>query len=175
MQITQFDISADRTQIDLVITDAATISALRFWTDDTYKDYSQAIDLSSKLTASATENITITLSDVGLSYFDGVYFIDAEDPDELSSAITADLTRYKECILTKLKQLSICDECLQKSLDGKLAPHLLLTGLEKAVELGYINQILSFVKQLDKYCSSDCLTCGESTNITDTNYYATND
>lgn len=175
MQITQFDISSDRTQIDLIITDAATISALRFWTDDNYKDYSKAIDLSALLTASATENITITLSDVGLAYFDGVYFIEAEDPDEISNAIVADLTRYKECILGKLKQFPICDDCLQTKNDSKLTAHAILLGLEYAVELGFINQILSFVSALDKYCSDDCTLCGEKNNVIDTNYYSSND
>ena len=87
MQITSFEISANRTQMNVIITDAASITSLKFWTEVTYKDYSLAIDLTSKLTASATENITITLSDIGLSYFDGVYFLEAEDTDEISSAI----------------------------------------------------------------------------------------
>ena len=175
MQITAFSISTDRTQINVTITDAATISALRFWTNVTYKDYSLAIDLSSKLTASATETITITLSDVNLSYFDGVYFLEAEDPDETSTAIVGDLTRYKECILNKLLEYQICDDCLQEESVSLSNAHALLTGLEDAIELGFINEILLIIDALNKYCSNDCITCGQRDNITDTNYYSSND
>jgi hypothetical protein len=175
MQITDFSISEDRTQLNVVIIDAATISSLKFWTNLTYKDFSLAIDLTSKLTASSTENITITLSDVGLSYFDGVYFLEAEDPDELSSAIESDLTRYKECIVNKLAEFSVCDDCLEKDSNSLLNAHALLTGLEDAIEQGWINEILLFISSLNKYCSNDCITCGKRNNITDTNYYSSND
>src|SRR5210317_2221026 len=113
MEITSFSVSQDRTTLNLVISDAATITTLKLWTAETYKDYSLAIDLSAKLTASATENISITPADLGEPYFDGVYFIQAEDPDEVSEAITADTTRYKECVLNELLEMGVCDECLK--------------------------------------------------------------
>lgn len=175
MQITNFQISEDRSQIDLTIIDATNVSSLRFWSNVTYKDYSDAIDLSSKLTASATETITITLSDVGLVYFDGVYFLEAEDVSEISESITGDLTRYKECILNKLAEYSVCEECLQKENNSLLNAHALLTGLEDAIEVGFINEILLFINALDKYCSAECLTCGDRNNVVNTNYYSTND
>lgn len=175
MQITSFSISADRTQMNVTITDAATLSSLKFWTNSTYKDFSLAIDLTSKLTASSTENITITLSDVDLSYFDGVYFLEAEDTDELSIAITSDLTKYKECIINKLAEYSVCDECLEKELNSLLNAHALLTSLEDAIEEGFINEIIIFITALNKFCSNQCLTCGQKNNIIDTNYYSSND
>ena len=74
MQITLFKITDDKTQIDLTITDAASVTTLYVWTASTYKDYTLAIDLSSKLTASATENITIIPTDLSITEFDGLYF-----------------------------------------------------------------------------------------------------
>lgn len=174
MQITNFSISADRTQMDVTITDAATVSSLRFWTQSTYKDYSQSIDLTSKLSGLTTENIIITLSDVSLSYFDGVYFLEAEDPDEISGAITSDLTRYKECILEKLMLYSVCEDCLEKDSARLINAQALLNGLESAIEQGFIDEILSIVAALDKFCSNDCKSCGERKNVVNTNYYTTN-
>ena len=175
MQITAFSISTDRTKINISITDAASISSLKFWTDITYKDYSLAIDLTSKLTASATENIIVTLSDLGLTYFDGVYFLEAEDIDETSTAITKDLTRYKECILNKLMEYSVCDDCLQKESPNLMNANRLLRGLEDAIEEGFINEILVIISALKKYCSNECTSCGNRNNVTDTNYYSSND
>jgi hypothetical protein len=175
MQITDFSISIDRTQINVVITDAATLSSLKFWDNTTYKDFSKSIDLTSKLTASSTEAITITLSDLGLTYFDGVYFLEAEDVDEVSNSITSDLTKYKECVLNKLLEFTVCDDCLQTESISLLNTHALITGLQDAIDAGFIEELLVIVKALDKFCSDDCVSCGNKNNVTDSNYYSSND
>lgn len=173
MQITKFLISPDRKQIDVTIIDAATITALNFWVDSTYKDYSKTIDLTAKLTASATENITLTLADLGLGFFDGIFFLEAQDPNEISEAVEKDLTRFKECILNKLVIYSVCDSCLQEQSIPLLNAHALLTGLEDAVEQAFINEIILINNALKLYCSNECISCGDKSNVINTNYYAT--
>lgn len=175
MQITEFSISPDRTELNVTIIDAISVSSLKLWTELTYKDYSLSIDLTSKLTASATENITITLSDINIPYFDGVYFLEAEDIDETSTAITKDLTRYKECIINKLMEYSVCDDCLNKESNSLTNANRILRGLEDAINEGFINEILVLISALKKYCSNECNSCGNRNNITDTNYYSSND
>lgn len=172
MKITKFEISQDRTQIDLEITDAADVNSLKFWTDLTFRDYSQIIDLTSKLTGAATEIITITLSDLALSYFDGIYFIEAEDTDELSLAITSDLTKYKECILSKLMTAISCNDCLKTHLPTITNAQTLLVNLGTAIENSFVDEISLLFTALKKYCSDDCKTCGEYKNIIDINYYS---
>lgn len=171
MQITQFEINTLRTEINVSITDAADISSLVLFTNSTFKDFSQAIDLSGKLTASATETFTITLADLGQAYFDGLYFLEAEDTNEVSNAITGDFTRYKECILNKLKELVICDECLKAEGKDLLNAQTALLSLETATTQGFIDEAFNIIKVLDKFCSNDCKTCGEYNNIVDNNYY----
>lgn len=171
MNITTFSISQDRTQINLVIEDAATLTDLKLWTDITYKDYSLAIDLSSKLTASVVEIITISLSDLSITYFDGIYFIEAEDPDEIANAITADLTRYKECILDKMLESIECGDCLKATNNNVLNAQTLLYSLETAIENSFIDEISLILIALKKYCSNDCKSCGEYKNIVNTTYY----
>jgi len=173
MKITLFAISTDRTKINLTITDAATVSSLKFWTDSTYKDYTKAIDLTSKLTASATENIELSLADLGLCYFDGVYFVEAEDPDEVSEAVTADLTRYEECILDKILNTIGCADCLQFQSQSIINAQTLLYSLQTAVNNSFIDEIVLIVTALNLYCSNQCKTCTEFKTIADNTYYNT--
>lgn len=172
MQITNFKINSTRTAINLTIIDALNVSTLKLWTDKTYKDYNLAIDLTSKLSGIATENITITLSDLSTAYFDGVYFIEAEDNTTTSQAIDSDLTRYKECILNKLVEYSICDDCLKNNSISLINAQSLLIGVENAVEQGFINETFNLINSLNKYCSNDCNSCGKYSNITNNNYYS---
>jgi len=173
MQITTFKISQDRLSMNIIISDAATVTSLKFWTKSTYKDYTQSIDLTTKLTGALTENITVTLSDLGLSYFDGVYFIEAEDPDEITNSITGDLTRYKECILNKVLEYSICEDCLKDKSISLINAQSLLYALETSITQGFINEIVNLTIALDRYCSNTCNSCGEYKNIINNNYYST--
>lgn len=171
MEITSFAVSQDRTTLDLVINDAATVSVLRLWKTDTFKNYTEALDLTSYLTASATENISFTPANLGETYFDGVYFIEAIDPDEVALAIALDATRYKECIITDLLETTVCEDCLKENSTALLNAHILLRGLEDAVELLFIDEIINIVSALNKYCSDTCKSCGNYGNIITTAYY----
>jgi hypothetical protein len=171
MKISSIAISTDRTQIDLVITDAASLTSLSLWTDITYKDYSLAVDLSSKLTGATTENITITLADLSITYFDGIYFVEAESV-EVSIAAVADLTRYKECILTKVLEIAQCNDCLKVFNNSLLNSQALLLSLQTAVTEGFIDEIMLIVETLNKFCSDNCKSCGEYKNTLDINYYS---
>jgi len=165
MQISSFTINDDKTEMDVIISDAADLKSLRFWTDATYKNFAQAIDLSDKLTGAVTENITITLADIDKEYFDGIYFLEAEDTDEVSIEITQELTKYDECIANRVKYISTCNECLAEEDTDLLNAYALLRGIEKALSARFIDQILYFKKTLDKYCKSDCVTCGKYSNV----------
>lgn len=167
MKITEFKISDDNTKLNLTVTDAASVISLRLWKDTNYKDFSKAIDLSSKLTGSSTEVIVITLSDINEFYFDGVYFIEAEDEDELSLNYTYKLTSFKKCILNKLNNIVDID-CLIEDNDDLINAHSMLLGLEISLQNGYINEIIEYPKVLRKFCGDECKTCGETT-IVDNN------
>jgi hypothetical protein len=173
MQITTFQIAQNRLSMNIIINDAASVTSLKFWTKSTYKQYAQSIDLTSKLTGAATDNITVTLADLALTYFDGVYFLEAEDSDEISNSITGDLTRYKECILNKVLEYSVCEECLKDKSISLINAQSLLYSLETGITQGYINEIVNISNALDKYCSNTCQTCGEYQNIINNNYYST--
>lgn len=165
MEISSLSINSAGTQLQLQITDAADVQSLRLWTDKTYKNFSKAIDLSSKLTGSATEDIVITLADIGEAYFDGVYFVEAEDTDEASIEYVYELARFKECVVNRITYLSKCNDCLLEEDTDLLNAASVLRGLENAIQIRFIDQIIYFINVLNKYCSSDCSTCGKFSNL----------
>jgi hypothetical protein len=175
MQITQFEISADKTQMDITITDAAAVSVLRLWKDFDYQDFSLAKDLSAKLTGSATESIAITLDDIGEVVFDGVYYLQAEDTDEVSIDVTAELTRYKECILDKIITANLGNKCLTENNTDILNAHSTLFSLAYAIELNFVNETIKLLSMLQIYCSDECKSCGGYNNIDDYSIRVFND
>ena len=169
MEISSFNISRDLTKLELVLSDATDVSILRLWTNKTYKNFGELIDLSSKLTGSATQEIDITLSDIGEDYFDGIYFIEAEDSDETAVEYTATLTRYKECMINKLNNLLICDSCMERVENNIINTHMMIEALESALDERFVDEMLNITKMLDKVCSDDCKTCGQYGNVVDIN------
>jgi hypothetical protein len=175
MQITNFTINTDKTEIDVTITDAATITELRLWKNFDYKDFSLAVDLSGKLTASATETLTITLADIGETCFDGVYYLQADDPDEISIKVTADLTRFKECIIPKIINANLGKPCLVQNNIEVINAHAILVNLAYAVELQFIDEIIELLDAINVYCSDECKSCGGYKDLADYEYRVFND
>lgn len=168
MEITSFNLSANKANLELEIIDAVDVSILRLWTDKTYKNFAEVIDLSAKLTGSYTETITITLSDVSEAYFDGLYFIEAKDTDETSSAITSELARFKECLMDKVLEFQTCDDCLTQENYSLLNAQASLQNLEYSIELKFPTESITLKKVLDAYCSNACRSCGDYSNVTTT-------
>lgn len=177
-------ISADRTTIDVSITTNSddTFTDVNFWTDKTFKDYSLAIDLSAKLTG-LTENevFSITAEEVGLSSFDGIYFLEITSTDVTPEAcaecvnpllaVVADLSAYREVLLDRVlklnnncSQLFTGDICSDSAANNVLNLQMLLDSVMAALQFGYYTQALSLFSSLDKLVDIDtCDTCGELT------------
>jgi hypothetical protein len=171
MRITLFEISENRQSIKLEITDARDATSLRLWTEKTYKNTATAIDLTLKLTGAEVESIIIRLADLNIPYFDGIYFIEAEDPDGVAADLTSDLTRYKECLLTKVVDLMATSDCLKVKDSALINAQTLLVSLQTAVDSAYTEEVLLIAKVLNRYCSNTCRSCGEYTAIQDNSYY----
>lgn len=166
MQISSLTFNSEKTAIIVQITDALDVQSLRLWTNKTYKNFSKAIDLTDKLTLSETENIAITLADIDEPYFDGIYFVEAEDSDEASIEYISELARYKECIVNRIAYLSQCNDCLLEEDTDLLNAASVLRGLERSMEIRFVEQIIYFADVLDGYCNSECSTCGKFSNLT---------
>ena len=175
MQISEFSISSDRSSLEISLTDAAAVTSLRVWNATDYRDFSKSVDLTNKLDSTSTQVITVSLAEMTLSYFDGVYILEADDSSSVQAAITSDLTKFKECILNKVMSNTICDDCLDEESKALVNAQALLYALETSVEEGFIDEIKSIIGALDKYCTDECKTCGEYTNQVNINYYSSNE
>lgn len=173
MEITSFNINNNT--LTLEITNADSLVSLYLWDETTYKDFSKGIDLSGKLTGSATENITITLQDINQSTLDGIYFIEAQDTEFSSLKYTYNFTRYKECILDKIVKNIQCRDCMDYLNVNIINSHSLLIATEYALELGYIEVALNNIKVLNKYCSNECSECDSYSNVIDNNLFTITD
>jgi hypothetical protein len=158
MNITSFKISQDKSTLELELVDAGAATSLKLWTNKTYKTEGLEIDLSAKL---GTNSITITLEDLGISYFDGVYFIEITNPSETVCGIAAELTKYKECVIEEVLANTECSDCKEQAKPSILNKHTLLRTLELALELAQPQKILNIVFALDRLCNNDCNGCSK--------------
>lgn len=163
MRIDSVQISSDFTNLIVTITDASSANTLLFWNNDTYKDFTQSKDFSAKLDGTATQTVDISLSEINEPYFDGIYFFEAQSNTETSINYCYILTKYKECVLNGIMEMKGCDDCLEK-MDNKVREmHSILMSLEYALQERFIDDAISIVKMMDKFCSKSCNTCGTYT------------
>lgn len=171
MTIENFGPNADGSAIILTLSDAVNADTLKIWNDSTYKDYGVAIDLSNKLTGDASQTITISTDDLSENFLKGAYFVQVEDNNTLAEAITGYTVSYEECILNKLINIGLCDDCLTKESLSLINAQALLTGLNYAIKQGFIEEAKNIRIALDKFCSNTCKTCGKYSHIKNNDYY----
>jgi hypothetical protein len=145
------------------------IQTVKLWTQDTFKDYSQALDFTSKLEQiSNTESFTITASEIGVTTLDGIYFIELVDDsepgeclgcDQAVMGVATDFARFQFCLsefLCKLQYGCVgCDAELHKA----LTMNMYIDGLRNMLQLGNWTTAISFWKNLNRACSSTCVEC----------------
>lgn len=170
MKITNFYYSEIDNSLKIVINNPSSLGSLFLWTDITYKNENEKIDLSSYLNTSTTQTISLSPSDIDSTIFDGIYYISASDNIEESQSLTSILTKYKECIVKKLSSIPICNDCLKNSSSEVITSHMLLIGVEYSTNQGLIDEAINNLKALKKYCSNECSTCGKYSNIVNNPY-----
>lgn len=171
MKIVSFKPKDDGLALILTLENASNADKLILWTDDTYKDYNKAIDLTSLLTSDSSQIVEIPSTMISQLYLNGVYVIQIEDDINVASSITQYSVRYEECILEKLSALKLCDDCLNNESVELTNAQALLNGFRDAVSHGFIEEAGSIRRALDKFCSNDCKSCGHYYNIKNDNYY----
>lgn len=171
MKIVSFSPNINSSALVLKLEDAELAYSLLIWSDEGYKDYDMSIDLSYLLNGNKSQTIVITPELLNKSSSSGVYTAQVEDNINLAEALTGVYLKYEECILNKLKEISLCDDCLERESLSLVNSQTLLVGLKLAVKQGFIEEAKRIRKALDKYCSNDCMTCGKYPNILNNNYY----
>lgn len=180
--INTLSISGNRDEIlvDVEVPDGNFITQVLLWTEDTFKDISKALDLSSLLSGTDNREIfSITLEDIGITEFDGIYFVEftSDEPENLSECsdckdnvalgITTDFTKYHECILEKTLNVvlnpkdslfsdSVCGVSYNKDL---VNASILLEGVYTALKFGWYQEAIKLLSSLEFYCDTGCKSC----------------
>lgn len=184
MNISKFNLSDDGQFLDIEIQDSSEDVSLFLFTEDTYKNYDLATDLSDLvvgftvidgITFNGLDQIQLYPADLGIQYFDGIYYLEATDVDNISLASLAILTKYEECILDKVLAINTCDDCLKEQSIPLLNAQATLEGIKIALNQGFIQESVNLINNLKKYCSNSCKTCGEYDNVIDNTYLSYND
>lgn len=164
--------AADALNVIVATDTGETITDVKLWTQDTFKDYTQALDFTSKLSQTTnTETFTISASEIGESKLTGIYFIEITDstPEEgecdgcsnIQLGVATDFTRFVYCITEYLCALeSCCGDCNQE-LNKALTMNLYINNLRNSLQLGNFTTAITFWKNLSRACPGECTECGE--------------
>jgi len=167
ISVTKYVVSNDLSTIDLEVTvnPGQTVTQLLLWTEDTYRDPAQSIDLSSLLVGGGnTEDLVISTSDAGLSTFDGIYFAQITTSDSEAVVVaTFNLTQY---YIVQAKLIANIDlSCL--SCNGNFQNALLfdmyLEATKNALLLGRFQDAIDNLKNV--IITIDSSSCDECSDI----------
>jgi len=166
INVTKFLVASDLATIDLDVnvTVGQTVTELLLWTDETYKDPAQSIDLTSLLAGiSETESITITAEDAGLTSFTGIYFaqITTSEPEALITA-TFNLTQYYVVQAKLIANIDLSCLSCNGNFQNALLFDLYLEATKNALILGRFQDAITNLNNLIITIeTSDCDACGD--------------
>tara|TARA_R110002020_G_scaffold100855_1_gene238046 strand:+ start:14477 stop:15058 length:582 start_codon:yes stop_codon:yes gene_type:complete len=165
ISVTKFMVSNDLSTIDLKVgfDNAVTGTSLLFWNQDTYRDPAQSVDLTSLLTGSQGESISITLNNTGESTFSGMYFLQILDSNGDAVVVaTFNLTQY---YIIQAKLIANVDlSCLNcnANFQNALLFDMYLEATKQALLLGRFQDAIDNLKKLIiTVDTSDCDSCND--------------
>lgn len=170
--INSFTIASDGSNLNVSVSAAETykITSAILWTQDTYKDYTKAIDFTSKLAqTSENEIFEITAADISVTELDGIYWIEFETDEaaqEAALGVTTNLTRFYYCISEMV--YAVTDPCVDNNMPlfNSLTANMYIDCLRNALILSQYTQAIMFWKNLNRMCKVSCKTCCDIAAIT---------
>jgi hypothetical protein len=164
--INTFAVSNDLStlSLDVTVDVGQTVTQLLLWTEETYKNPSTSVNLSSLLVGSSNnEIIEISADDAGLSNFKGMYFLQVTSSDpEAVIAATFNLVQY---YIVQAKLIANVDlTCLNcnTNFQNALLFDMYLEATKSALELGRFQDAIDNLKNIIiTIDSSSCETCGD--------------
>ena len=160
--------------IDVETEVGSIITSILLWNMSTFKDYTQAINLTYKLAqVSEQESFIVTASELEITSFDDMWFIEVQSDfiplDNCGQfitpalGITYNLSPYYKCLLNRFleHQKNPCTNCDNPYIDDLvLSIGLTIDIIEKAIEEGYYLQAISLIAKLKKFCNiTKCNNC----------------
>ena len=175
-------ITNDRSTINVSVETSVgnTIDSAKLWTYSTFKDYTKAIDISSKLEGINNKEVfSINIGDIGeTGTFDGIYFIeftatnvvsignDCVDYDELISlGVVANLGYFQECLLEDILKINYnTDDVINSDeITNIINVKVLMDALCISIKFGYYQEAIDILNNLRKLCKSNtnCISCND--------------
>lgn len=155
--------------VNVQTTETYNITSVLLWTDKNFKDYTLAKDLSYKLEQVNNKEIfTIDASEVGLTNYTGIYFLEFETdapniecstcPNPLLG-IVYNLTSHYRCISNILLGIDNCLNCNHgftnnPDVDKAITIDLMLNAINYSLEIGNYIEAISLLPKLEKLCNS---------------------
>lgn len=176
--INKFQISDDFRSFDLdaYTNEDSNIISAKLWNQNTFKNYSEAIDLDSYLEGvNESEIFTVNADDIGVTTFKGIWFLeletDYEEPEPCSNcsntiiAVAVNLNDFKQYILDLILNLNVCDDifkCNGDLINKIINLQIILEGICTSLSYGYYEEaIFLYTKFYKMYIANveDCATC----------------
>ena len=173
--------SSNAIDVDVSTTSGNTITQVLLWDIKTFKDYSQAIDLSHLLDGTdETEVFSIPASELNLTNISGLFFIEFESdeiivPDDCNQdsntalGVVSNFIKYHECLLNRVLKIDIkdcneiinnCDNC-NKNI---LFLSTLINSLNSTIKFAFYEEAIRITEVLEDICDT-CHTCPDYENI----------
>lgn len=176
--INNFTINSDNTAlvVQVEVDAGETVSSALLWTNETFKDYSKAIDITSYLEqVDNTEDFIIPASVLEQEILKGIYFIEFEatgnsedNCTNCSNGLGVATSPYylKDCLLSKVREYKVCDginKCNEILLSSILNISVLLDSFCTSLQFGYYEEAIDIFNTLNKLCSA-CNGCKDFLN-----------
>lgn len=171
--ITINSLSINTSAINILVS-ASTPSGFLFtkvllWDSLTYRDYSKAIDLTSKLSQTSNqEDFVITAEELNKTSFKGIYFLEFtsnEAAPNTQTGLVANFIQYHECLMDKVLAISVKNCKVQDSQCGKVDTTAfigtLIDALYTSVIFELVEESIDIITTLDELCEV-CTNCPDS-------------
>lgn len=168
--------NGDNIYLDVETNIGSTITSILLWNLNTFKDYTQAIDLSDKIIGTSNiEQIEVTADELDIIKFEDIWFVEITssytDPEcntllDPALGITYNLNPYYNCLLNRFLTQTT-NECISSNEvlldDVTLSISLLIDMIEMGIEQGYYLQIIDLLAKVKKLCSlQKCNNCEQT-------------
>tara|TARA_R110002051_G_C8714529_1_gene495962 strand:+ start:411 stop:989 length:579 start_codon:yes stop_codon:yes gene_type:complete len=166
ISVTRFMVTNNLLSIDLdvEINSGQTVTKLLLWDQNTYRDPSKSVNLTSLLSGSTnTESIVISASNAGVTKFDGMYFLQIETSDSEAVVVaTFNMTQYYTVQAKLIANIDLsCLNC-NTNFQNALLFDLYLEATKQALLLGrYQDAIDNLAKLIITVDTSDCDACND--------------
>ena len=152
------------------------ITSAKLWTEDTFKNYTLAKDLTYKLEqVNNNEIFNVSATELGLDSYNGIYFVEFESNQPVSDecdtcpnpilAVVTNLNQYYRCMTELLLEADICnvnlfskEVCDDNSVNKAITISLLIDGVNQCLELGQFIEAIQMIKSIKKLCNK-CKNC----------------